>query len=137
MPQNEIKMSAPLSHTLNIKGGREIYMAGARAERNAKLPHSTCIPRRTVAPDPEPVDHLGTFRDQANRCGASSRVASGSPRQADGGKKPSFVFNKVWGYFSPSVMPLLLQIGSAVKAIDCEPAPRPGHRRDGDGGVSF
>lgn len=50
MPQNEIKMSAPLSHTLNIKGCREIYMAGARAERNAKLPHSTCIPRRTAAP---------------------------------------------------------------------------------------
>lgn len=45
MPQNEIKMSAPLSHTLNIKGSREIYMAGSRAKQNAKLPPSTCIPR--------------------------------------------------------------------------------------------
>lgn len=132
MPQNKIKMSAPQSHTQNIKGSREIYMAGVSAERNAKLPL-----RPYLGSDPEPVDHLATFRDQANRCGASNRAASCSPRRARRqGKKPSLVFNKVWGYFSPSVMPLLLHIGSAVKAIDCEPAPQPGHRREGDGGVS-
>lgn len=125
-------MSAPLSHTQNIKGSREIYMAGARAERNAKLPLHLHLPAV-----PEPVDHLGTFRDQANCCHSPNSVLSCSPRQAlRAGKKPPLVFNKVWGYFSPSVMPLLLHIGSAVKAIDCEPAPQPGHRREGDRGVS-
>lgn len=72
MPQNEIKMSAPLSHTLNIKGCREIYMAGARAERNAKLPHSTCIPRRRTAAPPTLSlliisEHLGIKPTAATR----------------------------------------------------------------------
>lgn len=120
MPQNKIKMSAPLSHTQNIKGSREIYISGVRAKRNAKL-----LPHLYLPADPEPVDHLATFRDQAHCCDASNSVASCSPTQADRpGKKPPLVFNKVWGYFSPPVIPLLLHIGSAVKAIDCEPAPQ-------------
>lgn len=51
----------------------------------------------------------------------------GNKRQEDiERKKPSPIFNKILCYFPLSVMPLLLQIGLAVKGIDCEPEPQLG-----------
>lgn len=107
-------------------------MAGRGVEQNAKL--QTLPVTHNTGPDPEPADHLRTFRDQANRCdqsnGAASCLPIGNKRQEDiEGKKPSPIFNTIWCYFPLSVMPLLLQIGLAVKGIDCEPQPQLGQKR--------
>ena len=54
----------------------------------------------------------------------------GNNREEDiEGKRPSPIFNKIWCYFSLSVMPLLLQIGLVVKGIDCEAEPQLGLKR--------
>lgn len=106
----------------------EIYMAARRAEQNAKL--------RTppvTGPEPEPQiiwEHLG-IRPTAAICPVEHYPAyPGNKRQkAIAGKKASPIFNTIWCYFSLSVMPLLLQIGLAVKGIDCEPEPQPGQKR--------
>lgn len=63
MPQNEIKMSAPLSHRLNIKDNpvKYTWLAGEMSRMLSFKPvtHNT-------GPEPEPVDHPGTLRDHAN-----------------------------------------------------------------------
>lgn len=118
----------------------EIYMAGRRDEQNAKL--QTLPVTHNTGPDPEPVDHPGTLRDHANSDDLSNVVVSWSPRQQETGrhaverKRLSPIFNKIWCYFSLSVMLLLLQIGLAVKGIDCEPEPQPGLKETEMEGVS-
>lgn len=104
-------------------------MAGRRVEQNAKL--QTLPVNHNTAPDPEPAahlrEHLGIKPTAAIRPMKRDPTYLGNKRQEDiEEKKPSPIFNKIWCYFSLSVMPLLLQIGLAVKGIDCEPEPQLG-----------
>lgn len=123
-------MSAPLSHTLNIKDNCEIYMAGGRVGRmlSSKLYLEPTIPALILSPFI--TEHLKT-NSTAAICPMERFPAHlGNKRQEDiKEKRPSPIFNKIWCYFPPSVMPLLLQISLVVKGIDCEPERQLGLKR--------
>lgn len=118
-------------HTEYKRHSREIYMAGVGVELNAKL-HLYLYPAVAALTLSLLIisENLG-IKPTAAICPTERHPARWGKQRQEGieGKKPSLIFNKVWWYFSLSVMPLLLQIGLAVKAIDCEPAPQLGHRR--------
>lgn len=103
-------------------------MACRRVAQNAKL--ETLPVTHSAGPDPEPAEHLG-IKPTAVICPMEQFPAHlGNKRQEDiEEKRTSPILNKIWCYFSPSVMPLLLQISLAVKGIDCESEPQLGLKR--------
>lgn len=80
VPQNEIKMSDPLSRTLNIKGKSVKYTWPVGELR--RMLSSKLLP---VTHNPAPAHHTA-FRELSDRCHLSNGAVSCSPRQQETGR---------------------------------------------------